>query len=140
MSRSVRSFSAAILTFSLMLGLACPLPAYANWRGGGWHGGGWGWRGGGWGWGWGGWGWPGWGWGGWGWPGWGWGGVVIPPPVVYAPPPVVYAPPSASGPTLGFAQACHAGPYRCPLRAPTTPGAHCSCPADPRGRAAGFAG
>src|SRR5262245_26378464 len=75
----------AALAGAVILPLAAPSPAHADWHGGrGWHGG-WGWHGGGWR-------------GGWGWHGGGWGccwrgGVFIGLPPVYVPPPVYYPPP-----------------------------------------------
>jgi hypothetical protein len=83
----------AIIVF--VAATALPLcAAQAQWRGGGWHGGGWGWRG----------------------PGWGWGGLslglAVPPlyfgwpyyypPAAYYPPPYAYPPPAYYPPAYPY--------------------------------------
>lgn len=45
-----KSAIAALAALSLGFAVTTTTPAEAFWRGGGWHGGGWGWHGGGWGW------------------------------------------------------------------------------------------
>lgn len=54
-----------------------------------------------------------------------------PPPVYYPPPPVYYTPPQVytPAPITGGAegQACHAGPYVCPMERSVAPGGACFC-------------
>ena len=55
----------------------------------------------------------------------------VAPQVEPYPPPGFIAPPGFStpaGPGVAQAQYCDAGPYRCPMEQPSTPGAGCYCP------------
>ena len=55
-------------------------------------------------------------------------------------PPSGYAPPMGGQGQDGWAQACHAGAYVCPLVADTPPGGNCSCPGNNGRRIRGQAG